>query len=278
MKGALPFVATLLLAAGASASSTQSVHREIDLDREDWVVFRFNLTQDADLRYQATWEGCRHEDDGQYSALAGVAWFRIRNERSSLAHFDPGTIAWGVGSDVAQVGIEGNWVKSPTSDPVPSCGSSHESFRASPGYSSVALAVISGAPEARFTLDASWTTGVSGFEVYSGSGLMRTKTQFDHGVAVNYYPLPTGAAAAALLRQDFSHDGDLLGWFLPGDGAQIHSCTMNGGACPGSGGPWYEFAQKGSTDVTVEIAADVAAESPYFAVGAIPLPGSDFLE
>lgn len=250
----------------------------VEIVHEQWVALRFNVTRDSDLHIALEWVGC--DPDG-FTSLRGVGWGRLSDGKPVLNHLMLGSHDWGVGSDFADASVSGVHAQTPSMATAQSCLYSYEGYNAgTPLNQSITIFVLSGAPRASLTYTATWTRGVTSHDVAVGQGLMRTRSQFDEGVAASYYTFPEGAGLAIASRQSIEPVDDFVGWFAPerGIGASAPLCTHDGAACPAPSSTFHTLASQGPS--TWEVGFDYLAQvgsNPYYALGAISFPDDSYV-
>lgn len=257
----------------AAGSAEQTYLSSTTLDSEQWLAVRFNVTADSDLALEISQWGCTPHDAGS-PPVAGIAWLDIRDgqprfQSSLLSHVGQlGVVEVAAGPAYLRTqGIGG-----------PLCGGTDRHFWGGSGVQRSATILLITAHASDVSTTATWSKGVTSFDVQEGKGIMRTKAQFDTAVRVHTYPLPSASASVHEMSMQTSRD--FVGWFKPeaGPGVHLSECTRNGGSCGEPDGVGnILLAGTGATEWHVSQMEATIEEPPYYALGGIELPDNSYL-
>lgn len=270
---------------GARATSPTALNFSIVLHDKDWVALRFNHSAGADLRFQTTYVGCSTPDWPE--ALAHAYFYlheRFANSTGVQWDGDGALPGLQVGANRNVAGQYSN-LAGPAGVRTGNCGSRWGSA-GSPWNDSQWLAevLIQNAPIGWYNVSATWTTGVTSWDVVTGHGLVHSAAEFPQGVSASAWTPVLGVSTSAALHDSYHSEHDTVGYFLGGSAVNAltgipqnstSSCTQNGERCPidpGFGSEEFTWLRgKGPTDWNFDVhASELGSPEPILAIAELP--------
>lgn len=234
-------LACILAAATPSlASPRTTVWIQGETGDDEWFAIRFNVTPGSDINVVGTYWiffGSEERNGGMTIAIKdGVPGWQLSGPSGSGSNWLP-HMEWGhVATPLVRVDVGDANGSNPQREGW-FFGGGEPSLQV---QRSVTFMGIVQADRGYFTANATWTHGVTSYDVATGPAIIRQADDLDLGVhAGSYSWLAPRAAAGALLTETLHTERDFLGWFLPESNYTSvfsrWSCTEDGIDCPPPG-------------------------------------------
>lgn len=277
-------------APGSTPANEPTLQTEAGLrfDREisenGWVALRFNITSESDLSVDGRSVVC---EQGVTRGLMSVV---IADGALMPSIIAPALDLWGPFDGIGEYGIDGSQGVLGQVSPTNGCYNLPVIYRRSifPANESVVLLTMIGGSSGSLSLNATWSKGVTSWDVVAGTGTALTRAKFERGSSVSTYTfLPPGSnvhagtAVAVDLRHAQQTALDAVGYFAPhagGIGTTSWSCSVASAPCPTASGAIIPLQSRGVAEWAFEIRADARVSTlPYYAVMVAELPDNSYL-